>query len=255
MKRHLISEMTWPEVEEIVKQTDMIVLPVGTNENNGPHLPMSLDSIVASEMALKLARETDLPVAPLIPVGNSDLFARYPGTIVIRIEVLAELYKDICMSLAYHGFRRFLVITPHMPNLYAINAAGEAMKREGCFMATMDWWRVQNNLCADLAKSPAYATGHASELGTAILMALRPDLLRKDKMKAEFPTNPFYVKRSKEAGMLVLYNDMKMYSESGVVGDPTQATVEQGEEIIRRCMKYAVELVNDIKAVELPLKR
>jgi creatinine amidohydrolase len=252
MSKHLISEMTWPEVKQIVEEKDAVIIPAGTTENNGPHLPLSLDSVVAYEICIRLSKETGIPVAPLIPWGNSALFARYPGTIVIRSEILMELLKDICRSLGRHGFRRFLVLSPHLPNIWPFNIAGEAMRREGYLVLTLDWWRLQNKLCADLAEGKSFPMGHASELATSLLWALRPDLVRLDQMKAESPSNPFYLKYSSDYPMLFMYNEMKQLSESGVFGDPSKASKEKGEEIIKRCMKYLIELCRDFQKAELP---
>jgi len=254
MVKYLISEMTWPELKKVAEEKETIILPAGSNENNGPHLPLSLDSIVAYEISLKLAKETGLPVAPLIPWGNSSLFARYPGTIVIRSEILSEIIIDICRSLARHGFKRFLVLTPHLPNIWAFNIAGETLRREGYLVITVDWWRLQNKLCADLAEGKSFPMGHASELATSLLFALRPDLIRLDQMKAETPSNPFYLKHGADYPVLFLYNDMKQLSECGVIGDPSKASREKGEEIIKRCMKYLVELCQDFQKAELPQK-
>jgi creatinine amidohydrolase len=254
MAKYLISEMTWPELKRVAEEKGTVIIPSGTNENNGPHLPLSLDSIVAHEMSIRLSQETGIPVAPLIPWGNSSLFGRYPGTIVIRSEILMELIKDICRSLGRHGFKRFLILTPHLPNIWPINIAGEAMRREGYLVLTVDWWRLQNKLCADLTEGKSFPMGHASELATSLLLALRPDLVLLDEMKGESPSNPFYLKYSGAYPMLFMYNDMKQLSESGVVGDPRKASREKGEEIIRRCMEYLVELCRDFQRAELPPK-
>ena len=254
MEKYLISEMTWPELKEVAAKKDMAIIPFGTNENNGPHLPLSLDSIVAYEISLRLAKETGIPVAPLIPWGNSHQFAKYPGTIVIRSEILVELLKDICRSLGRHGFKRFLVLNPHLPNLWASNIAGEALKRDGYLLATVDWWRLQNKLCADLAEGKTFPLGHASELATSLLWALRPDLVRLDQMKVESPSDPFYLKYGSQYPVLFLYQDMKPLSPSGLVGDPTKASREKGEKIIERCIKYLVELCQDLQRAGIPPK-
>jgi creatinine amidohydrolase len=255
MTTFLISEMTWPAFEKIAKEKNTVIIPFGTNENNGPHLPLSLDAIVAFEISLKLADACNIPVAPLIPWGNSSLFARYPGTIVIRSEVLIELIKDVCRSLGRHGFDRFIFLTPHLPNIWSLNIAAETLRNEGCLVITVDWWRLQNKLCADLTEGKSFPMGHASELATSLLLALRPDLVHLAQMQEESPKNPFYLKYSAAYPMLFMYNDMKQLSESGVVGDPGKANREKGEEIIKRCMAYLIELCQDFEQAELPIKQ
>jgi creatinine amidohydrolase len=254
MEKVLIAEMTWPELQEVVRRKKIAIIPAGTNENNGPHLPLSLDTVVAHEIALRLGRETGIPVAPTIPFGNSSLFGAYPGTIVIRSEIMIEIIKDICRSLGRHGFERFLILTPHLPNIWGFNIAGETLRKEGYLVATVDWWRLQNKLCADLTEGKSYPTGHASELATSLLWALRPELVHPERMTAEAPANPFWKKHGGDYPMLFLYNNMHQLSVSGICGDPSKASKEKGEEIIRRCLPYLVELCGDMEKAELPPK-
>ena len=254
MRKNLIAEMTWEDIREIVQTKDMVIIPAGSIENNGPHLPLSLDLIVADEVARLLSAKTSIPMAPAFPWGNSSLFSRFPGTIVIRSETLIELVKDIIRSLGKHGFRRFLILTPHLPNIWSFNIAGEALIKEGYLVITIDWWRLQNMLCADLAEGKLLPMGHASELATSLLWALRPDLIRLEKIQAEAPSNSFYLKYSPQYPVLFMNHDMKKLSDCGVIGNPSKASIEKGEEIIKRCLKYLVEFCDDFQKVELPQK-
>ena len=254
MEKYLIAEMTWPELQEVARKKKMVIIPFGSHENNGPHLPLSLDSVVAYEIALRLARAVEIPVAPLIPWGNSYQFARYPGTIIIRCEILGELLKDILRSLGKHGFQKFLLLTPHVGNIWPANMAGEELRKEGLFAVTVDWWRLQNRICADLGETKTLPSGHASELATSLLLALRPDLVRLDQITREVPTDPFYVKYSSASPAVYLYHDAKQLSASGLFGDPSRATKEKGEEIMKRCLPYLVELCLDFQKAEFRLE-
>ena len=102
------------------------------------------------------------------------------------------------------------------------------MRKEGYLVITVDYWRLQNKLCADLTEGKSFPTGHASELATSILWALRPDLVSSGCMKPDAPSNPFYLKYNPQYPLLFMYNDMKQLSESGVFGDPRKASKEKG---------------------------
>ncbi|HSR10452.1 MAG TPA: creatininase family protein, partial [Thermodesulfobacteriota bacterium] len=153
------------------------------------------------------------------------------------------------------GFRRFIILTPHLPNIWAFNIAAEALRAEGYLATTIDYWRLQNRICADLTEGESFPTGHGSELATSLLLALRPHLVQQDKIKPEAPSDPFYLKYGSDYPTIFLNHDMKPLSASGVFGDATKASREKGEEIIRRCLKYLVEFCRDFQRAALPSKR
>lgn len=254
MEKVLLSEMTWPEVEEISKKVDTIILPIGANDNNGPQSPMGTDTIMASGVAERLAKQIECPVAPAIPFGNSSVQMAFPGTIHIRCSILSELVRDVCRSLAAHGFRRILVINGHMSNNWPINDIGHSLREEGIFMVLVDCWRIMWYVASDLAKGGYLPAGHGGEMNTSCIMSFRPDLVDLSAAKYLEPKQGFFTKY-----LLPHYPRVYVYpeyrsdmGEEGAMGDARNSSKEQGDVIIERMVTFLKELIEDMQNEKLP---
>lgn len=247
MEKILLAEMTSAEIATLFKEIDTVIIPVGAIEGNGPHLPVSQDMIVAEEIAKRLGEKTGVPVTPTLPYGNSALLMGYPGTVTIRSNVLAEMLKDICRSYAKHGIKKFLILSPHLGNVWPCNIAIDELRDEGLLVVQADWWRLMGRLCSDMAEAEGYPLGHGSELVTSVVMALRPDLVDLSKAVKEavesFHLNYHYAYYP----AVFTFPDYSKITKSGIVGDPSKASKEKGERIIERCMTVLVKLVEDLK--------
>lgn len=254
MDKHLIAEMKWPETEKAIKRSDTVVLPLGACEQNGPHNPAGGDSIVAGNVASRLASRTGILVAPTMPFGDSSLHARFPGTISLRSATLAAVLKDTCRSLARHGVRRFLILNGHGPNNTAVKSVAYELQDEGLLVVLVDWWALGEKLYPEMAITEDLPTEHGSELSTSVLMALAPGLVDLSLAKVSPARATFAWKYSFRPGTHTNV-DMLECTEQGVVGDPLHASAEQGERLIEKAIEYLVELVGDMRKADLPKKR
>jgi len=103
-------EMSWPEVEAALKNTDIVIVPVGSTEQHGTHLPLGSDTLQATDMAKMVIKQlgdegVTLCAAPTIPFGVSHAHLKFPGTITVSSETLMRVITDVCRSLHIHGFR------------------------------------------------------------------------------------------------------------------------------------------------------
>jgi creatinine amidohydrolase len=114
--KNYLPHMTWPEVEELLQRTDMVIIPVGSLEQHGLHLPIGTDSLDGIERAKLIAQRTDALVAPILLPGNSPYHMEFPGTITLSLETLERVYVEAAESLLRHGFRRFLILNSHGGN-------------------------------------------------------------------------------------------------------------------------------------------
>lgn len=254
VKRILLSEMKWSEVEELRKRVDLAILPVGANDNNGMHGPLGTDTIVASGIAKKIGELSGCLVAPAVPWGNSTVQMGFPGTIHVRCSVLSELIRDICLSLAAHGFRRILIINGHLANNWPINSIGHELREEGILMVMIDWWRVMQHVGMDLAKSKYLPAGHGGEMNTSCVMAFRPDLVDLYKAQKLEPKKSFYSKYMfPHYPRVFVFPDYRRHmGEFGAMGDARLSSKEQGEAIIEKGINFLMELVADMKNEPLP---
>ena len=174
-----IQEMSWVEFEERRKTTDTVIIPTGAVEVYGPHLPMGTDSIVAEEVASRLAEKTGALVAPTIGMGESSMLLDFPGTLTLRKSTYEAAMDDLCVALIGYGFKCLMFINGHAGNVDTINYLVRRYQREpGVKCGQIDWWRFAAANGNEIFELKGYmAHGHASESGTSVMLHLRPDLV------------------------------------------------------------------------------
>jgi len=233
-KKYLLAKMTWPEVEEILKETDIALVPVGSTEQHGPALPVDNDAYIATELTLRVAEKIwskkKVVVAPTISFGYSPHHMDFKGTITLSESTLANVIVDICKSLAHHGFKKIILCNGHGGNETAISNALHAMS--GVIDAkvfVVDWWSMGADKIREVATPPVY---HACDMETSLAWYLDQRVL--DDKRIDEPGRsivPGFI----EADMLAppprasTSYVMKDVTDSGVVGYSTKATKEKGK--------------------------
>ena len=115
--KNYLPHMTWPEVQDLLTRSDVVIIPVPAIEQHGPQLPIGTDYLSGEELAKLIAQKTDVLVAPILLPGVSPYHMEFPGTITISPETMQRVYFEAVQSLIHHGFRRFLILTSHSGNL------------------------------------------------------------------------------------------------------------------------------------------
>src|SRR5215210_2459458 len=110
-EKYLYGDLTWPEINEAVAMKKVILLPVGSTEQHGPHLPLDVDNFLATSVCLEAARRSPahMLVAPTIPFGFNVHAMDFPGTVHVGYDVFIEYCAAVCKSFAYHGFKRIVI--------------------------------------------------------------------------------------------------------------------------------------------------
>ena len=114
--KNYLPHMSWTEVEDLLTRTDMVIMPVGSLEQHGPHLPIGTDFLNGMERAKLVAQRTDVLVAPILFVGNAPYHLGFPGTVTLPAETIQQVYFEAAQSLMRHGFKRFLILNSHGGN-------------------------------------------------------------------------------------------------------------------------------------------
>jgi creatinine amidohydrolase len=234
----IIEEMTMPEFEEGLARSRTVLIPFGSVEEHGPHLPLSTDTLEACEVARKAALLTPLFVAPPIHYGNCRSTSRHPGTISISTTTLKMLFKDIVQALYSHGLRNFIALTGHAGGAHcsALQDAGEEMLSSypDANFAVVTEYLLARDEGRGLIETPGDA--HAGEIETSRILHSHPHLV-KGSAPREFPAFP--------AGILV--RDKRRYWPGGVWGDPAKATAEKGARLEELVVKKLVELIQTVE--------
>lgn len=245
MEKVLLQEMSWYEVREALKETDLAIVPLGANEVYGKHLPLGSDTIVATELAVRVAKNVGAVVTPPIPIGDSRSLRDFPGTLTTNSTVLTNYLKDCCESLIRHNFRRFFIVCGHLGNIPAVNSVASDLYEHALF-ALVDVWRYMARQGKGIVETDCFPEGHASEVGTCVLLALRPDLVNMALATKEVPPSKWVL--APDLKHLTIFGEL---TESGVIGDPTRSSPQKGEEMVNRAVNNLSEFVNQFKQMEL----
>jgi creatinine amidohydrolase len=233
-------EKPWVDFDALRQQTDLVIIPSGAVEVYGQHLPVGTDTIVITHVARQVGERLNAPVLPTLPVGFSRSLGDFPGTLNISTSTLMAYLRESAESAISWGFKRVLFLNSHRGNVGPIGeVAMELQDRHGVRCAQVFWWDYVAALVKDVMETGAHANGHASEIGTSIVMHLEPDFVVRDRIEDQTPTDrPAYAD-------IITYKGMSARSKAGVMGNPEVATAEKGAEAIKRGVDRIVAFVND----------
>jgi creatinine amidohydrolase len=219
------------------KADTVIVLPAGSIEQHGPHLPCSVDTtIAAGVIGHALARlPADVPAFALPPItfGKSDEHLHFPGTVTLEGKTLLDTVVQIGESVYRSGFRKLLIVNAHggQPQVMEM-AARELRLRHGDYVVVPHFvWRVAHAAGRFLSDREKRLSMHAGHAETAIMLALAPDTVRMQHAVANYPPE-FDAPTLSSEGRPAAAWTARDFGESGVIGDPLPATAEQGQVIL-----------------------
>lgn len=220
------------EVRDILPKVQVAVIPTGSTENHGPHLPLQSDiafCLYICKKAAQIAYPIALVTAP-VSIGVSRHHMKFPGSLTLRPDTFINIILDIAWSMKQHGLDKVMIINGHGGNQAAVKLAARKIYDElGLTAASLSYWELLDTEKAKeiLETYPARVyPGHACEFETSLSYVIQPELVRKDKITKSdglvFPRyEPFFAKIEDE------------YTTSGVSrGDPRLATREKGEKLI-----------------------
>ncbi len=256
---HRYAKLTWPEIEDAIEQGQVCIVPCGAVEQHGPHLPLDVDILCSTEVAMGAAREVPdrSLVLPTVNYGYTGHVMDFPGTINNDFEHFMHHVLDVTKSLAYHGFKKILLLNGHgsnMPNLDLVARRTNLETDAECVLAA--WW---NLLTVDPEFLPRWresefpgGCAHACELETSMYLYLDDENVRKDRIESGVISfneedSPFnYVDLFKQ-GPATLVSWTSSYSESGVLGDAELATAEKGKEAYEESVKQLARFITWFK--------
>ncbi len=260
-------KLTWPEINDAVELGKVCIVPCGAVEQHGPHLPLDVDLVCPGGIArgAGLASPENLLVLPIVAYGYTGHVMDFPGTINTHYEHFMHQVLDITRSLAYHGFKKIILLNGHgsnWPNLDLVARRTNLETDAECI--PMCWW---NLLTIDKTFLPRWrqskfpgGCAHACELETSLYLYLDGDNVRKDKIKNgtisfNEEESPFNWVDLFGAGPATIISWTSSYSETGVLGEAELATAEKGREAYEEAVKQLVRFVAYFKDRPKDLRR
>ena len=256
-------ELTWPEVNEAVAMGKIPIIPTGSVEQHGHHLPLKVDHLCASSVATEAARRNPEKalVLPAVTYGYVHHVTDFPGSLNIHFEHFIQYVLDICKSLAYHGFKKMILVNGHGSNHNLVDMVARRLIVETDASAVFcSWWQLLK-VNPDFDKQwreSVYPGGcsHAGELETSMLLHLSPESVRKDRIKSE-------IAKTNKLGSKYVWTDLfgkgamgliewtSQYSDSGVMGEAEKATAEKGAIVFEEVSANLAEFIDEYHGMKI----
>jgi len=253
--------MNYKEVEDYLKGSDAILIPVGGIENHGLHMPLGTDVMIPDKIAELLDTKCDILIAPTINYGATDALSGFAGTVSIGTEGLIVLLRAVCDQFYRYGFRHFLILNGHGGNTAAIQEVGMHLYRKGAYLANLNWWLMAGQLNGE------WAGGHGGGEETAAVMAVDPALIKSEYLDlGENIRNDLGDALPYGAWMNIVYKgvsvniprEIRDITDNGWLvhsfkGDvPTRATPEWGREMLEAMADYIADFAAVFSKIVLP---
>lgn len=253
-----LGRLSFSEIGEVAETNPVLLIPMGTVEQHGPHMPVNADNMVAGFVATRTAEATDAFVAPGLNYGCSDVFRNFPGTISIRHDTLAQLLEEVLEGYIRSGFRRFVFVNNHGGNEIVIERIARIMReRHGILVGSVYPWSLGYALMRDQYDDVDKAYGHGAEPETSAMLAMFPDDVTWDRIETGTfqsfqgwePTGYSKVKVEGQSVPGTIYFESDDIAPNGVTGDGTGGTKERGETWIERVVGFAVAFVQQFDSL------
>jgi len=243
---------TWTEMEEKLKVVDTAILPCGSIEQHGPHLPLDVDYFDSVYLANKVAEACSSPkplVLPPIPYGVAYHHEDFKGTLSISNHTLSALVYDVGKSLAKNGIKKLIILNGHGDNSPTLLYAAQMINRDTGIFVCVESGETSDVDLYGLVDTPNDI--HAGEIETSTTLAIRPDMVKMDKAINEtLHFGSSYLDFTSERGV-AWYVRTKILSDSGVMGNPTLATAEKGNKLWEVMIAHLVRFVEEVKKSKL----
>lgn len=239
-----LTDMTAPDVARLAaREARVAVLPLGSTEQHGPHLPVDVDMRITSAMCEAAARavadEVAVVLAPPLAVGVSEHHMTFAGSLTLEPDTFAAVVFQTGRSLVRHGFDRLVLVNGHAGNAGALHVAATRLRLEtdARRVIFLNEWALAREAFAGVRESAPGGAAHACEYETSVYLHLRPEAVRME-LAVDEPSEPEI-----DGGLVEIFAPGPYgvalgapFSASGVLGRPTLATAEKG----RVCFEEAV---------------
>ncbi|MEO8114684.1 MAG: creatininase family protein [Phenylobacterium sp.] len=240
----LLHLSTWAEIEDFLKRSKTVVIPIGSNEQHGPTGLLGTDWLCPEIIAGEAQKSADILVAPTFNIGMAQHHLGFPGTIALRPSTFMAAIGDWVKSLAHHGFEKIYFLNGHGGNVSTIDAAFSELYAEASYsgrhrgfaLKQRNWWELRGVMGIASRQFPTGHGSHATPSEIAVTQWAYPDAIKAANYAPQVaPTGPI-----REA-----LDFRARYADGRMGSDPGQATPEKGGELVAQA---AISLVEDVAA-------
>src|SRR5262249_37461182 len=247
MKFH---ELTWPLLKQVSRSDAVVMAPIAACEQHSRHLPTFTDTILVTGVAESVEQRLPQKVLllPTLWLGASSHHLPFGATLSVEVDVHVTILCELLTPLLNDGYRRMLILNGHGGNIDTLQMALRRLQprfRESLLTGASYWDLAAKELAA-LADGPRKTMGHACEFETSMVMALRPELVRREEIKND------YREEDPTLRGLFIAQDMAQRTERGAVGFPELASPEKGRKFLQAAIDRTVAVVEALLRRALP---
>ncbi len=233
---------TWPDLEEYVAGESLAVVPLGSTEQHGPHLPEGTDYLIARALARAATDRTGHLCTPPVTVGVSPHHRQFHGTTWVDAPVFRDYVESLSRNLTYHGIDRIVYVNAHGGNVDHLREVGRRLRDDGTAYAVEWMWDESiPDLIDEVFETPG---PHGGPKETAMIMHIARELVREERLEDARDGGRTSLENVPATlhGARVSYDSVEV-SDNGVFGDQTDATPEIGERLFEAATDQLVALL------------
>jgi creatinine amidohydrolase len=258
-----LADLTSPEVAALPREIP-IVVPFAAIEQHGAHLPIGTDTLIVEGILRRLDLR-DRAACLWLPVqrfGSSPHHMPFAGSVTLSSRTFLAVAIELAQCFVVHGFRNFLFLNGHGGNQSHLNVAVQEFRMGGGERVTgsaegrqlrvvhATYWVIAAEAFAQIRESPLGGMGHACEMETSVILALHPDLVRRDRARADGspPRTRFDGRDMLAPGPVGQFRFFDEWTTTGPIGDPSTASAEKGERFLDAAVDAIAELLDALRA-------
>ncbi|WP_069166201.1 creatininase family protein [Nocardia altamirensis] len=246
MRELVWNRMTAAELRAQAARDAVVLLPVGSTEQHGPHLPTGVDDFLADEVCRRAAEyactRRDVVVAPSVRFGLAEHHMAFGGTFTLTLATMHALLRDLCRSILRAGFSKILIVNGHGGNIAALGALVTELATELSAQIAVTTYFVAGRATIAEILDTQDTLMHACEAETSMIMATMPELVRMPALAEavgpaiELPTE----------GLVTVPISLAAITSPGVAGDARAATAAKGKALLDGCAHAIANLLVDV---------
>ncbi|QRN85510.1 creatininase family protein [Clostridia bacterium] len=250
MKIQFVNKMTWEQIDKVNKEKAICILPIGSLEQHGKHLPVGTDNIILEKSLENLGPIASHPdrevlIYPYVEYGSSVEHMRFPGTVSLKLKTLMSIVEDIVEVIVKTGFKNIMLMNSHGGNASLLQAMTQEFRYQyDINMFDAHYWGSDFFKFADEYIDASFKDEcHAGEVETSLLMHWTPELVHMENATTE---------ELSETAKFFHYNHGWLSSDvskSGIIGNATKSTPEKGKVIAEKMEEKLAGILEEIAEV------
>ncbi|RKD97803.1 creatininase family protein [Halopiger aswanensis] len=236
-----LANRAWPDLADYVADESLAVVPLGSTEQHGPHLPEGTDHMIAEALAREATERTGFLCTPPIPIGVSSHHRQFHGTMWVDAPVFRDYVESLSRNLTYHGIDRIVYVNAHGGNVAHLREVGRRLHEDGTAYA-IEWMWDESipDLIDEVFETPG---PHGGPKETAMIMHIAEELVHEDRLEEARDGGVVFDYDAERVHGATTFYDAIENSPNGVFGDQTDATPEIGERLFEAATDQLVALL------------